>query len=94
MPEHAESECPRCGEEFVCKLGSYFLCDCSDIQLSREQAAYLSEYWEECLCCKCLLEIIENWDDIAELAETLGAESLYNSQALDSQKQDSDAQDR
>lgn len=62
MPEHEPTECPRCGEYFVCKSGSYFLCDCSDIALSRELSAYLAENWDDCLCCKCLMEIKENWD--------------------------------
>lgn len=37
------------------------------IQLSREQAAYLAEKWDDCLCHNCLLKIKENWDEICEL---------------------------
>ncbi|MBB1489545.1 cysteine-rich CWC family protein [Oceanospirillum sediminis] len=70
MPEHEQTECPRCGVQFVCKLGSYFICDCSDIPLSREQSAYLSEHWDECLCCQCLSEIRNNRGDITGLTNT------------------------
>ncbi len=67
MPKHEIIACPRCGKLFECKIGSYFICHCSDIHLTREQAAYLAMKWEGCLCHNCLLTIKENWDDIPEI---------------------------
>ncbi|WP_082869020.1 cysteine-rich CWC family protein [Oleiphilus sp. HI0125] len=57
MPNHEEIKCPRCGSPFECKMGSITICHCSDVHLSREQMAFISEHWQGCLCHACLLEI-------------------------------------
>ncbi|WP_415901162.1 cysteine-rich CWC family protein [Neptuniibacter sp. QD29_5] len=66
MPQHEQATCPMCGSLFECKVGSYFICYCSEIHLTREQAGYLAERWDECLCCKCLNEFKENWGNIPD----------------------------
>ncbi|WP_119395682.1 cysteine-rich CWC family protein [Salinibius halmophilus] len=62
MPCHDEIPCPKCGTYFECKLGSSTICDCNNIQVPRDLAAYLQEEWEECLCMKCLAEEKAQWE--------------------------------
>ena len=57
MPKHEQIPCPRCGTEFECKSGSYTICHCSDINLSKDQMAYINEHWQGCLCHQCLREL-------------------------------------
>lgn len=59
MPSHEEISCPRCGASFQCKMGSITICHCSEVRLTKEQVAYLSEHWQGCLCHQCLLELKE-----------------------------------
>ncbi len=57
MPNHEVITCPRCGSKFECKMGSITICHCSDVHLSKDQQAYISEHWQGCLCHQCLLEL-------------------------------------
>ncbi|MEM0953421.1 MAG: cysteine-rich CWC family protein [Pseudomonadota bacterium] len=63
MPRHEQIQCPRCGQEFECKLGSITICHCSEVKLSAEQRSYIAERWDRCLCHTCLLEIKALFDD-------------------------------
>lgn len=60
MPCHEVITCPKCGSKFECKLGSITICDCMDVNLSKEQNAYLAEHWQSCLCPKCLVGLKES----------------------------------
>ena len=66
MHKHETIACPRCGKLFECKIGSFYICHCSDIYLTREQAAYLVMKWEGCLCHDCLKDVSDNWSTIPE----------------------------
>ncbi len=63
MPSHEMINCPRCGAEFECKLGSILICHCSDVHLSKELQAHLAEHWQSCLCHRCLVEIKESFSE-------------------------------
>lgn len=54
MCKHEEKHCPRCDTSFVCKAGSIMLCQCSTIQLSVEERAYVESKYDDCLCTNCL----------------------------------------
>ena len=63
MTKHELIECPACSQMFECKQGSITICQCSNIQLSREQLAYIAERWEGCLCLSCLEDIKQQWSN-------------------------------
>ena len=54
MCKHENKYCPRCSTVFECKAGSIMLCQCSSIQLSLEERAYVESKFEDCLCVNCL----------------------------------------
>ena len=54
MCKHEDKRCPRCNAVFECKAGSIMLCQCSTIQLSVEERAYVESKFEDCLCVNCL----------------------------------------
>ena len=54
MCKHEDKHCPRCNIVFECKAGSIMLCQCSTIQLSVEERAYVESKYEDCLCVNCL----------------------------------------
>lgn len=57
MPAHESVACPKCGQQFECKMGSILLCHCNDVKLSKTQQAYIADNWEGCLCHACLLAV-------------------------------------
>jgi Cysteine-rich CWC len=54
MCMHEDKYCPRCKTQFECKAGSIMLCQCSSIQLSAAERAYVESKFEDCLCIDCL----------------------------------------
>ena len=54
MCKHEDKHCPRCNIVFECKAGSIMICQCSTIQLSVEERAYVELKFEDCLCVDCL----------------------------------------
>ena len=54
MCKHEEKHCPRCYIAFECKAGTIMQCQCSAIQLSVEERAYVESRFEDCLCVDCL----------------------------------------
>jgi hypothetical protein len=57
MPTHEAKPCPRCGHLFACRVGSITQCDCTRIQLSVEEKAFIAERYNECLCLACLTDL-------------------------------------
>lgn len=57
MCKHEQKHCPRCNIIFECKAGSISLCQCSAIQLSVEERAYVESRFEDCLCISCLTDM-------------------------------------
>lgn len=54
MCKHEDKHCPRCNTVFECKAGSIALCQCSTIQLSEAERAYVESRFDDCLCVSCL----------------------------------------
>ncbi|MGH8629285.1 MAG: cysteine-rich CWC family protein [Burkholderiales bacterium] len=50
MPDHENKHCPRCGNGFECKAGSVLICQCSAVDLSAEEQAYVRCQFDDCLC--------------------------------------------
>lgn len=57
MPQHETHNCPRCNGLFECKTGSIELCQCTAIQLNREEREYIQKLFSDCLCIQCLQEL-------------------------------------
>lgn len=54
MASHEEKQCPRCGCIFECKVGSIFLCQCTQVKVSEEERSYFNEKYSDCLCANCM----------------------------------------
>jgi len=54
MANHEQKYCPACNSLFECKAGSISNCQCSSIQLSKDQQQVLREKYTDCLCINCL----------------------------------------
>lgn len=54
MCKHEQKSCPRCNVLFECKTGNIAHCQCSTIQLSETEAAYLAATYTDCLCAACI----------------------------------------
>jgi len=61
MCKHKEKHCPRCNIEFECKVGTIMQCQCSTIQLSVEERAYVELRFENCLCINCLITLQQEY---------------------------------
>ena len=49
--------CPRCGAAFICQHENPAKCQCAGVELSPATRAHLAtQYPNQCLCRKCLLE--------------------------------------
>jgi Cysteine-rich CWC len=57
MCKHEEKLCPRCSIAFECKAGTIMQCQCSTIQLTVEESAFIQAKYEDCLCINCLFEL-------------------------------------
>jgi hypothetical protein len=57
MCEHEKIGCPRCNAKFECKVGSISLCQCTSVSLTIDESQYISEFYKECLCASCMLEM-------------------------------------
>jgi len=57
MCKHEDKHCPRCNTVFECKAGTIMQCQCSAIQLSVEESAFIQAKYEDCLCISCLREL-------------------------------------
>ena len=57
MNKHEKKTCPRCNDQFTCRVGDIVRCQCADIDLSYETRQFLEIAYIECLCKRCLVEI-------------------------------------
>ena len=49
--------CPRCHAPFECRAGAIQLCQCSKAELNDKERAYISEYFTDCLCARCIQDM-------------------------------------
>jgi hypothetical protein len=61
MPLHEAITCPRCNTAFECKAGDIMHCQCSGIQLSIEERAFIEERYQDCLCKDCLVQLKDRY---------------------------------
>jgi len=54
MDKHEQKYCPKCHEQFICKVGDIANCQCSVVPLSNEAKFFLSKTSFDCLCKNCL----------------------------------------
>lgn len=57
MPLHEIRNCPRCNQDFQCKVGDITHCDCTCINLTIEEKAFIESRYNDCLCLKCLTDL-------------------------------------
>lgn len=57
MSKHEEKHCPRCNTIFECKAGTIMQCQCSAIQLTVKESAFVRAKYDDCLCINCLQEL-------------------------------------
>lgn len=57
VTKHELVSCDRCGSEMECKANNSLRCDCTTIPISKDEAEYIGEYYESCLCKSCLNEM-------------------------------------
>lgn len=57
MCKHEEKRCPRCSNVFECKVGTIAQCQCTAIQLSVEETAFIQAKYDDCLCINCLHDL-------------------------------------
>jgi hypothetical protein len=57
MPTENNTTCPRCKQPFICNPNNIVACDCSKIQLSTEEIAYVAKQYSNCVCNTCLLHL-------------------------------------
>lgn len=62
MCKHEEKLCPRCSIAFECKVGTIMQCQCSAIQLTIEESAFIQAKYEDCLCINCLHDLQKKYD--------------------------------
>lgn len=59
-----DTDCPRCGNSFTCFL--YRNCTCEEVEIPEDALDYIQLKYSECICRKCLLEMIEEYRQLAE----------------------------
>lgn len=52
--KHEQKFCPACGEPFECKVGTIMHCQCTTVQLSPKERAYIAQQYDDCLCAGCM----------------------------------------
>ena len=51
------STCQSCQQPFICNPANIAECDCSKIQLTAEEIAYVAKQYTNCVCNTCLLNL-------------------------------------
>lgn len=57
VSKHEILLCEHCQAPFECKANSSTYCQCTQVELTLEEAEYISERYDACLCAKCLNEL-------------------------------------
>lgn len=55
--KHEILVCEHCQAPFECKANSSTHCQCTEVKLTLEEAEYISERYDVCLCAKCLTKL-------------------------------------
>lgn|GEM_PF-189383 len=66
------AQCPRCTCTFECRPDNIALCNCSEIELSKEEYGFISSKYQVCVCNKCLTELKEEFSVKASIARSAG----------------------
>ena len=56
-------QCPRCKNDFECRVDDISQCQCSAVTLTDEERLYLSQHYNDCLCAKCMVELQSQYND-------------------------------
>ena len=64
ITKHEIIVCERCNATIECKANAYTKCQCSTVLLSLNEAQYISELYDGCLCAKCLGELQNEYSEI------------------------------
>ena len=70
MNKHERKYCPRCNDQFTCRVGDIARCQCMDIDLSYETRQFLGIVYVDCLCKRCLAEIEDEAKNTGSGAKT------------------------
>jgi uncharacterized protein (UPF0212 family) len=54
MCKHEQKNCPRCGNQFECKVGDISNCQCYAVQLNDKEIKFIAERYVDCLCAACM----------------------------------------
>jgi hypothetical protein len=57
ISKHEILLCEHCHVPFECKANSSTYCQCTQVELTLEEAEYISERYDSCLCAKCLSDL-------------------------------------
>lgn len=57
LSKHETILCERCHSPFECKANSSTYCQCTQVEINPEEAEYISECFDACLCASCLNEL-------------------------------------
>ncbi|MDA9554772.1 cysteine-rich CWC family protein [Pelobium sp.] len=59
--KHEIISCERCKAKIECKANHYTECQCTQLQLNLNEAQYISELFDGCLCAACLLVLKQEY---------------------------------
>ena len=57
--------CPRCKSVFECSVNRFQICQCTGTTLSGDERIFISKFYKDCLCIKCLKEMKEEYGESA-----------------------------
>lgn len=52
-----QKQCPRCHKNFICNKDNVLICQCNQIELNKNEKAYIASQFNDCLCLDCLKEL-------------------------------------
>ena len=57
MCKHEEKYCPKCNEQFECKVGDIVNCQCYGIEFTEGEKKFISARFTDCLCAACMVAL-------------------------------------
>lgn len=57
LDKKKETYCARCEKKFECKPEDVSSCDCSSIELTKDEYHFISSRFKKCICNTCLIEL-------------------------------------
>lgn len=61
--KHERVYCESCHTTFECKANSSTYCQCTQVELNHEEAEYISECFDSCLCAGCLDKLKKEYNE-------------------------------